>query len=1552
MIKIFSQHGINTRLRKSYGISSALVWNRIPEEPDEGAIGQLDGDGNSLDRAISSTLVKITDVISEGEINGLVEGEFVGKFTGTVDESRGQIGWDSVDFESNSTITPSETSSRTYKWLPSVYYNDLPVINKHDQFNFQQIGIQQSKGSPDGTVEGVIDTPLTIHRSIGERLRGGGESFAKTYRIKNKDCKGVAVSIKIVNLLAVEKQSSEKYGDKSDTTVDYTIQYRPIFTKAENARRGASLFTTGAEKTIKGYLNHPYVHQTTVTFGQDFSNTDGFLGYEIRVYRVTEDSITTTVMNQTYVDSFYEIYGNKFTYPNTAVVEHKFLAEYFGDRVPKRTYDVRGLRVKIPVDYDPITKTYLNGGYTYWNGEWNKNKFWTDNPAWIFYDLITNRRYGLGQYVHPDYLDKWTLYEIAKYCDQLVDDGYGGLEPRFTCNIVIKNRDAAHKVIQDLASVFRAITYFQGGSIFLSQDRQKKPVYQFNNSNVKNGDFVYQSSATKARRTVAIIRYREKVNDFDSEVEYVEDIEGIRKYGIREIEIAGVGITSRGQAIRYGQWMLLTEQMDQESLSFITGMEANILKPGDVISVNDQFRNTKRYGGRLSLINNVSPSGDMSFSDTSESGSVPPAGGSCTVTLDSKIDLLTSSTDTYRFTLLVPSYQYDPSITNITASALSEEIRRSQLQSIDFNGSHISVNANGKTEIALPNGFLESGYQLNNRLIWSIEPTGSTKTAFSEKFNVSTEWKVMTVSEKDNEYNVTCIEYNDEKFQRLDGTIDFEQAEPSPTVYAPNSVSPTARTITQNTKELTWVIGPGNTTNVEGYYVYIKKGAWNGADFKETDSDRTSEEAALNSPPDSKYLIRIHSGPMDLSGEGYIPPSDGTYHFRVYSFNRVGLASDSYASNSIAVSGIKPIYDTHIHSLTLAVGTTTITDGEIDPGVRGEKTHDLSEPSVSWGIRVAGKSDIKIRYDYKVTIREVSNSNVPSQNIILTYQGYDSSSTDPTSGTGEYLGSLNQLSQGEFNFEFDINKNIKALTGSRVYLRDYDIVVEAIDSSGDSSAGTMSASSVSNPYGYDILELNNPRIGRTDMTPPEDLEACQEAKGQGGSGFCSDQYMDASGNVYIAYTDHSPEKATQDLTVKGGLLLISKEPFETRNQNDNLNANIKSETWREDNGIETVVFLNSSQAPNKISIIAGFIGSEAHIAVAYTDAYDERIRAEKGESYVLDLLFDQISNTQVIEMRSAIIGMLGGGGYTAFIAGEWSGWGGTITNVRAQNGLELVKTKQYTTWDDPKSSQYETKGPIHREFFAHGLTCALQSYSTPFSGANYSQHDRPHFIALLVSHRQTSAYRSSTHPKIYGNREGWYQKCKDNYTIFNQQRVKNGRGAITPDVPRWNRGGASEAWGHEANWNRCIESAWVLYFKFTEGMMPTNRYYVQTIPPIMWTGSTNNNNPFATVGVKYFDLTTETGYQKYLSKLDHVANERFDMTTGYNGRWRGDRNACGIQVDPGVGVAQARDGFAIKIQVSLWDYYSYARQAFYCLNGERIDKGQQIFIGVMSGEQE
>jgi predicted phage tail protein len=352
--------------------------------------------------------------------------------------------------------------------------------------------------------------------------------------------------------------------------------------------------------TVKGKTTSKYErsHRLKLT---------GDAPWDIRVRRINLDATSVAVQNDIFWESYTEIIDGKFRYPNSAIVGVRIDSSQFTN-IPTRAYDLKLIKVKIPSNYDPITRLYTG----IWDGTFKVA--WSDNPAWCFYDLITNTRYGLGDFIAESQVDKWILYAIGRYCDELVPDGFGGQEPRFTCNIYMQTREEAYNVVNSMATIFRGMPYWASGAITVGYDAPSDPVYQFTNSNVIDGSFNYSGSALKARHTVALVTWNDPDDFYRQKVEYVEDADGIARYGIIQTEVVAVGCTSRGQANRVGRWLLFTEQNETEIVTFRTGLEGFVARPSQIIQIADEMRAGTRLGGRIvsSTSNSVVLDADIS----------------------------------------------------------------------------------------------------------------------------------------------------------------------------------------------------------------------------------------------------------------------------------------------------------------------------------------------------------------------------------------------------------------------------------------------------------------------------------------------------------------------------------------------------------------------------------------------------------------------------------------------------------------------------------------------------------------------------------------------------------------------------------------------------------------------------------------------------------------------------------------------------------------------------------------------------------------------------
>lgn len=422
----------------------------------------------------------------------------------------------------------------------------------------------------------------------------------------------------------------------------------------------------------------------------------------------------------------------------------------------------------------------------YWDGEFKADKQWTDNPAWCFYDLLTNKRYGVGNYISESDVDKWSLYQIAKYCDELVSDGFGGVESRFTCNVYIQTQDDALKVLSDMASVFRGMFYYSNGFIYAINDMpEDTPVYSFTNSNVIDGNFNYESTSLKDRNSVVYIRYIDKNNLYKPAVEYVENIEAVRKFGFKETELTAFGCTSRGQAQRLGRWLLASEYNETETVSFEAGPECVYLKPGDVIKINDYNKKYKTVGGRLNLIN-ISGNANITTG---------------ILTLDRKLDFNFSGNQNYKLTIISPKYNLDPSFDGaVTSSNDYKEYRKPLTNSFIINSGNLitgqnydsiritglaSVMASGLNVTGL--GYFTGASGMSPKSItWTLENSGNLNGSTDSDYDYYRVFRIQESTEGTN-YTVMGSQMYHLKYTQIESGLNITPAKPpAPEASAPS----------------------------------------------------------------------------------------------------------------------------------------------------------------------------------------------------------------------------------------------------------------------------------------------------------------------------------------------------------------------------------------------------------------------------------------------------------------------------------------------------------------------------------------------------------------------------------------------------------------------------------------------------------------------------------------------------------------------------------------------------------------------------------------------
>lgn len=485
------------------------------------------------DNVQSRSLASILDLLGEGKIGGLING--------------GQ----------------------------SIFLDNVPILNPDGTSNFNGVTWWFRDGTQNQAVIEGFDAVETPH-DVGVQIK---LSTPRTIQIDNDDSDQVRVIMMFPKLTKTDQNSGDTHG----TTVQFqfeiaygTTSFKPIKPQGY-ASHVVTLSKKSSGKHYREYL---------------FDLPKPGSNYRIRVSRVTADSTTDYIQDQTWLSQYGEIVSTKLNYPNSALVGLKIDSQQFGSSVPARSYLVSGMEIRVPSNYDPVLGMYSGD----WDGTFRLMV--SDNPAWILYDLLTSKRYGLGEYVTESMINIGQLYQIGRYCDELISDGFGGKEKRFAINTVINSRGEAYKVLQDIVSTFRGMIFWAGGMVNIMQDSPSSPVMQFSAANII-GKVSYKGSSRKDRATVALITYNDKDDLYKQNIEYVEDEEGIKRFGVRKTESVAFGCTSRGQAHRVGLWTLYSNRMETDLITFTSGMDASLLMPGELVKLQDKFRSGKRNSGRL-----------------------------------------------------------------------------------------------------------------------------------------------------------------------------------------------------------------------------------------------------------------------------------------------------------------------------------------------------------------------------------------------------------------------------------------------------------------------------------------------------------------------------------------------------------------------------------------------------------------------------------------------------------------------------------------------------------------------------------------------------------------------------------------------------------------------------------------------------------------------------------------------------------------------------------------------------------------------------------------
>ncbi|WP_275063493.1 phage tail tip fiber protein [Enterobacter ludwigii] len=456
----------------------------------------------------------------------------------------------------------------------NIFLNDTPLANDSGEYNFSGVKWEFRKGTQDQTyIAGMpqVDNELAVGTTVTTM-----SPWTRQFTNLSLDAIRIKLSVPVQYLY---KDNGEMVGTVTEYAIDLSTD-------------------GGAWKTV---VNGKFDGKTTTEYQRDhrIDLPKSTSGWSVRVRRITADASgsNSKLVNAFKVFSYAEVIDSKLRYPLTALLYVEVDSSQFNGSAPKVTCKIKGKLIKVPDNYDPTTRTYSGS----WTGGFKMA--WSNNPAWIFYDLVLDEIYGMGTRVDASMVDKWALYSIAQYCDEMVSDGAGGTEPRFTCNVFIQSQEDAWQVLNDLAAVFRGITFWGNDQIYVQADVPQDDVdWVYNVSNVIDGLFTYAGGSYKNRYSSCLVSWSDPQNHYSDTVEGVYDSALVERYDVRQTSLTAIGCTSQSEAHRRGRWVLLSNAKDG-TVSFGVGLDGYIPLPAEIIGVADPFRSGKENGGRIRAVN-------------------------------------------------------------------------------------------------------------------------------------------------------------------------------------------------------------------------------------------------------------------------------------------------------------------------------------------------------------------------------------------------------------------------------------------------------------------------------------------------------------------------------------------------------------------------------------------------------------------------------------------------------------------------------------------------------------------------------------------------------------------------------------------------------------------------------------------------------------------------------------------------------------------------------------------------------------------------------------
>jgi predicted phage tail protein len=798
----------------------------------------------------------------------------------------------------------------------------------------------------------------------------------------------VRVSISYNTLYAVSK----KDGEETTNTAVYLFQIRKKSPGSNTYNEWQNAFNDGASNV--GQIIHTGQNKSAISFEHfiDLEFIKPFVDFEIRITRLTRHKGRACLAQGQdagndqeleggdwtgFVSNITAINKDKFSYPYTAHAGI-FLDSREYNSVPKRSYEMRGMRVRVPNgyvprDYSSVTENSVTIPVypDFWDGTMSDSLYYTNNPAWVFYDIVVNDRFGAGEWIKEDDIDIYSLYRISKYCDQLVSDGKGGYEPRFTSNLYLSKATDVYKVLKDMATIFTSLIYWMDGKMTTILDAPGDPIYNFSRSNVIDGAFSYETTGQKTKTNQVVVTWNSPELNYEQTTIIVEDRASIVREGrIIKQEAFAFGCTSEGQAQRYGKWKLFTAQGQTELVSFKTSLEGAFIRPGDVIQIQDTARYGAKFSGRIasSSATNVTLDREITLNSTAEYELsiviTEPAVfyiGTNNLRLDSNGDVVGSGGTVYGPGDKVTTNLYIHNGSTYVSTAPADIDTKEEASNLFYlDGSDYKPFVTRWEEDSYVENASISNSQLNvttltasftttprPNSVWvitEVEP-GPTPPAGTTVGSADL-YKVLTISQDDkNIYSISAVEHTNDKYSYVDNPDEILQVPndvfPSELDFA---IAPTQLRILQTSDSSR----PDEELKVEWDYPALVPVA--GGDLQETTRYLDSFELYHNIP---NLESPINVGKRRRSYVFNNVP-DGSYVFRIQSISVSGkrsqwlsaryLVDDPFTDNVNRIQGLQTEgLTTHFPYITNALGSFDPVNGYDDYDTTGTVTYSSND---------------------------------------------------------------------------------------------------------------------------------------------------------------------------------------------------------------------------------------------------------------------------------------------------------------------------------------------------------------------------------------------------------------------------------------------------------------------------------------------------------------------------------------------------------------------------------------------------------------------------------